>query len=472
MPDSFNSAGADASTGIMGFLAALDAQKRQKRLDDLTQQQQAFDQHIKSRDMSLKEAKEQRETEQHKADLAERATQHATQAEQIAENVKAKKTQTVEKQLGGMVRGDYPDAQLIQSLDELGMGSQAPKPGLNQQSLPGVVAPNAPAMGAAPVSAGIRVAAQPHEPSTQIGLTGASDPVVRPYAGSPKEREAIDSRKRQQAFIDTMPEGDPRRDELKQGLEAEAAGLKVPPGFFSKQTQNGRQLILDADTGTFKDSTGQTVTDPSKADTVHVLPRKPDSSARDASHELAQQRINEQARARAYTSFDSMAKPVQEDLRNVAKMSTALDQNSNIADSTIAEQVLKMTAGGSGSGLRLTQPLIDQILHGSRSKWDDLSQKLKGWSGDPKDLVLTPDQKASIRLLGAAIKTRASAVHGKIIGARRIVDDPSSDPASIHKAVTDLEDLLNTDEAPATTAPAPATGGKRIRYGMDGKVIP
>lgn len=237
--DSFNSAGADASQGILGFLAALDAQKRQKRLDDLTAQQQGFDQHIKLRDIALKESKEQREAEQHKADLAERASQHATQAEQITENIRAKKAQGVEKTLGNMGPGDYPDSQLIQDMDAVGMGSLAPKPPVTQQSAPGLVAPNASA-----VPGGMRVAPAPNEPPAQMGLTGAADPMVRPYVGSPAQRDKIAMRGQQQALIDSLPEGDPRKDEIRQSWQAEAAGLKVPAGFFSKQSNADSQAVF------------------------------------------------------------------------------------------------------------------------------------------------------------------------------------------------------------------------------------
>lgn len=242
MPDSFNSAGADASTGILAFLANLDAQRRQQKLDALTAQQQQFEQHIKLRDMTLKEQKEQRETEQHKADLAERAAQHATQAEQTTQNIRDKKTQNVEKRLGNMIAGDYPDAQLIQDMDELGMGASAPKPPQAQQSLPGVVAPNAPA-----VPAGIRVAPPVSptgglspEPPAQMGLTGTSDPAVRPYAGAPKERDQRRKDQELDAFITSLPEGSNERkmaESARYNAKITAAGLKLDQAGATDNSQ-------------------------------------------------------------------------------------------------------------------------------------------------------------------------------------------------------------------------------------------
>lgn len=456
--DSFNSAGADASQGILGFLAALDAQKRQKRLDDLTAQQQGFDQHIKLRDIALKESKEQREAEQHKADLAERASQHATQAEQITENIRAKKAQGVEKTLGNMGPGDYPDSQLIQDMDAVGMGSLAPKPPVTQQSAPGLVAPNASA-----VPGGMRVAPAPNEPPAQMGLTGAADPMVRPYVGSPAQRDKIAMRGQQQALIDSLPEGDPRKDEIRQSLQAEAAGLKVPPGFFAKQGQDGRQLILDSDTGTFKDSTGQPVTNPSKADTVHVLPRKPDHSMADVTHDMEKRRFIQSERDKALTLLETKSKPFEETINNSGKLLDTLAQGTNVADATLASQVVKLAEGGMGSGVRIQQPVIDAVEHRSRTRWADLVQKAKQFDSDGR-ITYTADQLAAITDLAHALRAHAVAIHKKISSAKdSIIGAQSEDDINRvrRSAISDL--FTPDDETGSAAAPSGFPAGVTVR---------
>ncbi len=449
--DSFNSAGADASTGIMSFMAALEAKRRQDKLDAMTAQQQQFDQQMHLRDMNLKESKEQREAEQHKADLAERASQNASQRDVMAENIKTKQIGDVEKQLGNMQPGDYPDSQLIANMDRLGMGANAPKPGIGQQSMPGIVAPNA------PQTMGVRVAPQPNEPPAQMGLTGASDPAVRPFLGSPKQRDAADMQHRQQVFLAGMPDTDPRKAALRQSLEAEAAGFHLPPGFLDKPASGKTHLLLNPVTGVYTDpKTGKPTTDIPADAVIDRMAEPKDTSAGAANHELAVQRLGEQVRNRAYTVFDKLAAPAQDTIRNVQKLKDVLDQNTNIADSTIAEQVLRVTAGGKDSGLRLNTNLTDRVLH-SRDRWDNLNMALHQWDGKPGSLVLTPQQKTDIRALGKELLKQASTVHQKIIKARQIVDDPSSDPTTIHKAVTSLESDLNTPDEEATSTPATPT---------------
>lgn len=459
--DSFNSAGADASQGILGFLAALDAQKRQKRLDDLTAQQQGFDQHIKLRDIALKESKEQREAEQHKADLAERVSQHASQADQIAGNLQAKKAQQVEKTLGNMGPGDYPDSQLIQDMDAVGMGSLAPKPPVTQQSAPGLVAPNASA-----VPGGMRVAPAPNEPPAQMGLTGAADPMVRPYVGSPAQRDKIAMRGQQQALIDSLPEGDPRKDEIRQSLQAEAAGLKVPAGFFSKQATGKTRIMFDPIRGVYKDpATGNPITDVPADAAIDRMAEPKDTSAGEAAREQTRANAVNQIREHAYTELNNRAKSTEEQIANLNKLDTSMAQNSNIADSTLAEQIIKITAGGAGSGVRITQPEIDQVLKKSRTVWADLQMKMNRLSSDPKaNVFFDADQKRALRDLMGVIRSKANQTHEKIIAARRQVDE-ASDVPTINRARTSLEEALAAGPTPA------APGPKHTRYDENGKVV-
>ncbi len=468
--NSFNSAGADASTGIMSFMAALEAKRRQDKLDAMTAQQQQFDQQMHLRDMNLKESKEQREAEQHKADLAERASQNASQRDVMAENIKTKQIGDVEKQLGNMQPGDYPDSQLIANMDRLGMGANAPKPALGQQSMPGIVAPSAPQV------AGIRVAPQPNEPPAQMGLTGSSDPAVRPYIGSPKQREAIDQKQKQQQFIDALPDGDPRKDEIRQALGAEATGLHVPPGFFSKQAGDGTEEVYRQNP---RDGTIEKVGTVPKGAHFMTEPAPKDTSVGDALKADRQDRDLRGAKEKAYTEFNNAAKPFLDRIDRANKMEDSLKLHSNIADSTIAEQLVTLTAGGSGSGVRISQPMIDQVLHKTNTAWDDLSLRLKRWeAATPEDknkisMFFTDTQRLALHDLGQLYLAEARKQHAKILDYRSKIDE-AKDFDTVYKTRTaaqrDIFDTPKADEAtPAGVAP---TGTKRIRYDMNGKVIP
>lgn len=482
MPDNYyNSAGSAASDRIQEYLVMQQQQRRQDMLDQLAIRKQQADDARQNRKMDM-------EQEQHQADLALKRDQLISSAHEREARTAELQQAGLEKQKTGlskrfeqMVPGDIPDAEMVKQADSLGIGTQNfPKPPMTQQSMPGLVAPNSPlispqmriapapvsASGVGPNAGSTNLPPSP-EPPAQVGLTGVSDSSVRPYIGTRQDREKQAAEHELDAYASSLPDGP-----IKQVIEAKRHGVTITAGDLKQEnpTPEGRDLMLDPQSRKYQDANGNVVTNPGKADRVHVLPIH-DTSARDAAHEQANERLMEQIRQHAYTTFDATAKPYEEEIRNVQKLNTVLNQNSNVADATIAEQVLKMTAGGAGSGLRLTQPLIDQILH-SRSKWDDLQLALNRWDGQPGSLSLTPEQKISIRALGKGIIEKASGVHKKILDARTAVDNPSANAATIHKAVTDLKDSLYspTDES-GSAAPA-TSGAPRIRYDMNGNRLP
>ncbi len=465
--DSFNSAGADASTGIMSFMAALEAKRRQDKLDAMTAQQQQFDQQMHLRDMNLKESKEQREAEQHKADLAERAAQHGDAAAKLAEDIQAKKQDEFTKSISNMGPGDYPDSQQIQTAQALGMGNRFPQPGSSQQSLPGVVAPNAPAMAASPMAGGIRVAPNPNEPPAQMGLTGAADPGVRPFPGTYEQRHKLADEQALDTYAKSLPAGSAAR----QVVEAKQHGVTLTAGDL-KVDKPGTDME-DVYRQNPKDGTIEKVGTVPKGAHFMTEPQPKDTSVADALKADRNDRDLRAAKDKATVEFNTEAKPFLDRIDRATKMNDSLKLHSNIADSTIAEQLVTLTAGGSGSGVRISQPMIDQVLHKTNTVWEDLSQRLKKWdAADPNkkndmSLFFTDKQREAIHDLGQLYLAQAQAQHAKILDYQSKIDDASDFDTIRHLRTAAKRDIFDSsaksDEAPAPAAPTTLPPGVTVR---------
>ncbi len=461
--DSFNSAGADASTGIMSFMAALEAKRRQDKLDAMTAQQQQFDQQMHLRDMTLKESKEQREAEQHKADLAERAAQHGDAAAKLAEDIQAKKQDEFKKSISNMGPGDYPDSQQVQTAQSLGMGNMFPQPSVQQQSLPGVVAPNAPQ-----VQPGIRVAPQPNEPPAQMGLTGAADPGVRPFPGTYEQRHKLADEQALDTYAKSLPAGSAARQvvEAKQhGVTLTAGDLKVDnpasdnAGVFRQSPRDGTvERHVDNQWVPWSGDV------PKTAHWITVPPPK-DTSVGDALHQDRIDRDLRAAKDKATVEFNTEAKPFLDRIDRANKMNDSLKAHSDIADATIAEQLVTLTAGGAGSGVRISQPMIDQVLHKTNTVWEDLELRLRKWDkASPEDKArpskfFTDTQRTAIHDLGQLYLASAQAQHAKILDYQSKIDDATNFDDIRHLRTAAKRDIFDSsaksDEA--TSAPAAPT---------------
>lgn len=402
------------------------ATKRQAMLDDLTRR------HIES------------QIAEGQAALNEKKQEHADTLTEKERN------QTV-TDVAGLVPGDIPDAELVArakkhhvplrtSLAEPPQGAMPPA-SLATPGIPPVQDP------AAVTPLGTGVLATPPQGSIR-------------FAGTPAQQAVIDQRQRAQAFIDTLPDTDPRKQELKNAFEAEAAGLKVPPGYFAKQTVAKPHVVFDPIHGTYKEAgTGRVITDPKELEgvTPDRLAEPRDTSGR----EVVQAMHLQTERNKAFVELNNDAKPVEDTINRVNRTLTSLNQNSNIADSTLAEMIVTMTAGGQGSGVRISQPMINQVLSKGRTHWSDLDLALRRWeAADPTkkqdaSLFFTDDQRQAIRTLAQAYRKEANRVHAKITASRHAIDDAES-IADVNKIRTRAqEDIF----APAEPEAPPASSG-------------
>jgi hypothetical protein len=195
MPDTFTSPGAAFGQGLEDYMVQQAALKHQALMDQLAVQQ-AKDTH--------ETAQEVRATRQAES-LLKRQKDEEAQADKYAADYMP----------GDIVSADPDRLRLLKKYHPDLLKTQPAQPAMTA---------GVPTQFAEPPSP----AATPEVPTTP------AQPTAIRFTGTPKQREADTQKQQQEAFIQGLPAGDPRRQELQQALEAERLGLKVPPGFFAK----------------------------------------------------------------------------------------------------------------------------------------------------------------------------------------------------------------------------------------------
>lgn len=302
-----------------------------------------------------------------------------------------------------------------------------------------------------------------------------SPKAITRFGGSNAQIKEANQKKQAQAFIDSLPDTDPRKQELKSAFEAEAAGLKVPAGFFAKQTSaTGEEAVMRQNTrsGKVERLTPQGwvewATDVPKGAHWMTEPPPKDTSARDARKTSQIQTLHENA----VKESDGWSKQTQGEVEVLRKLEPMLNSPTPITDRLISPEVLKLIVAGQGSGFRMTRAEIDNVTHG-RSRWEDLNQALAQWSLDPtKALALSDTQRADLKALTGEARKRANKVAHQVIDARTEFDDAmvDEDPARINKARTKLQQqFLSLDDGDGTSS-----GGEdnRTHYDLvNGKLV-
>lgn len=376
------------------------------------------------------------------------------------EDAQDKKAKDFEKRVGNMVKGDRPDPEMLEQAKSLGMAGifRQQAPAMSTESMQ----PPAALMEAPPPNAPVEGAAAP----TPEGAMTAGPTV---YPGSPKERQDEAQRGRAKAFIDSIPDDDPRKQELAMLFEAENAGLKIPAGALSKAPTKKTRIMFDPAKGVYKTPDGKVITDVPDDAAIDRLKDPTDHSGADATREASRLNHVDSIREHAFTELNTRSKPVEDMASNLNKLTMSLNENSNIADSTLAEQIIKVTAGGANSGVRITLPEIEQVLKKSRTKWEDLQVALNKWalaSPDEKNsgLFYTPEQKQAMRDLVKTYRTKVNASMAKLAAARSEIVE-AGDVPTINRTRSRIQQELFS-EVPDESAPKPKRTAEEILKGI------
>lgn len=453
MDDFYNAPGAAAATGIQSYMMQELARRRQAMLDQITQ------------------AKEQRLTASDAADLQMKQQEMKLRQAALDERTQAAKDTLTEKahkdflsELSTLAPGDIPSADMVAKGNQFGMGHLfpgAPAPQGPEESGPPPQA--APSGMAAMPSGGVQP--QGPEPPPMPAPSPVASGMNAPYApirflGMPAQRKANDEQAQISNLVDQISELDPGTPEFiraaaqyemlaKKPLSAsmvKATAVKPatqvsmrqnphdPNGFPQMSTPNGDWVDVKGDV-------------PKDAHWITQVPPK-DTSAADASREAAKAArdaaLLATVKERAFKRLDQMEKPYNDTHETATKLGTGLSQDSNVADSMIAEQVLRLGAGGVGSGLRLNNVLVDQVIKKSRTNWASLQMALQRWStsgGKDLSLFITPEQRQQVRELGKAYYDESREALLKVLDARRTINT-SPDPDAVYQAVANLDERM------------------------------
>jgi hypothetical protein len=443
---------------------------------DQFMQQRAQESHQALLD-SLAQKREDRLVQAELDSASEKKQELARKAEKDTQDAHDKKVADLEKRVGNMVKGDRPDSEMVQQAQSLGLSNifrQPPAPASTESMQPPA------ALAATPPASGA-----PAEGTTIPTPAGALTPQAPVYPGSPAERRAEADRQRQQAFIDSIPDDNPRKADLKLAFAAQEAGLKDPSGLLQKGTVSDAEAVFQQNPRTGKVQrlqNGQWTDwngDVPKGAHFMTVPAPKDTSARDAAEAAKVQA----AREHGYAELSKPAAALEDQLGRVRKLRIALDQNTNVADASIMPQLIQTVEGGQGSGVRMTTPLINAEIKGSQSMWDAATLKVNQWKAEggvnpdgtlnPKvPLVLTDEQRAGVKKYVDAVTKSALAQHEKLIKHRRLIDS-SDTVGEVNQHRSDaLEGLAQIETSPDTETPALRSSPGRTRYDMTGKRIP
>ena len=102
---------------------------------------------------------------------------------------------------------------------------------------------------------------------------------------------------------------------------------------------------------------------------------------------------------RSYTlstkELDKERTPLEATMQKISAGMTNLNLNSAQADAFLAPQILTLSAGGAGSGIRMNEAEINRILAG-RTTWEALQAAANKYALDPQHAQIPPAQRAAM----------------------------------------------------------------------------
>lgn len=120
-----------------------------------------------------------------------------------------------------------------------------------------------------------------------------------------------------------------------------------------------------------------------------------DTSSREASRSDRNYQFNAK-------ELDNERKPLEATMQKISAATSNIDLKSPQADALLAPQILSLSAGGAGSGLRMNEAEIARIV-GGRTVWEGIKASANRWSTDPSHPQIPESQRAQmVQILKAA----------------------------------------------------------------------
>lgn len=147
------------------------------------------------------------------------------------------------------------------------------------------------------------------------------------------------------------------------------------------------------------------------------------------------------------TQLEKVGAPIDQAVGRMGRLEDTLAQKNPQADALVGPELLSVAAGGSGTGLRMTEPEISRVI-GGRSAWEDLKAHLQRWSTNPEEArTITPAQDAMIHKLVAHLHEKLSRKQQILNSARQSLLE-AEDPAEHRRIVTEAKQAIDAVDAP------------------------
>lgn len=437
MPDYYNAPGAAAGDAMQQFMLQQQGLKHQALLDHIAQQREARLSQSDELELAMKRDELKSRQEDRVSSRAEKSLEADQKRHEklVADHMK-KRDQ--------LVPGDFVPPELDKEAAALGIPlGKTVSSTANIAS--GSAAPQLPGRVENPLGSGAEVGS----PQAPAALPGAQPPIAlriaSMYAGNPAQRQALDTKKQQEAYIAQLPDG-PLKDAATFRLRT---GSAEPAGVLKAEAPVANKPIY----GLGKTGKVEQIGEMPANAVLRNEPTMPDHSGADATRNATEANRVQQAREHGYAEHKESFKTINDQIMALDHLDDALAQHSGAADGLIVPLLLKGTIAG--NGVRITQSEIDGVLK-ARNAYDSMKLNLNHWfnvspdaNGNRPPLVLTEEQRAAISDLSKKLRTKAEAAHAKMLESRKAIDD-ATDVASVNRARTGFELNRYSDSAPST----------------------
>ena len=160
------------------------------------------------------------------------------------------------------------------------------------------------------------------------------------------------------------------------------------------------------------------------------------------------------------TQLEKLETPIRGVEQRLTTLASNIQQKNPQADSLIAPELLSITTGGQGTGLRMNEAEIARIV-GGRSHWEDLKAMMLKWQSNPQAVSITDDQRGQIRNIVDAMNGRIREELNLLDGANEDLLD-ADNVQDQRRVIVNLQkkfDAFMTESGEETGGGGAGTGG-------------
>lgn len=161
--------------------------------------------------------------------------------------------------------------------------------------------------------------------------------------------------------------------------------------------------------------------------------------------------------------LDEERKPLEATMAKISAATSNIDLKSPQADALLAPQILSLSAGGAGSGLRMNEAEIARIL-GGRTVWETLKASANKWSTDPNHPAIPEAQRSQMVQILQAASQKGTLKSGILQWADQALVN-TDDPKEQRQTVATARKLMNAVDEGKRVQRNKTTGEFRVAPG-------